>query len=70
MLKPTHTHLKSTEGAAEYAGLSVSFFNKKRVCGGGPKFLKLGRRVMYDVRDIDAWLASRSCNSTSEYRGA
>lgn len=70
MKQPNHSHLKTTEGAAEYAGLSVSFLNKSRVSGFGPKFLKLGRRVMYDARDIDAWLASRSRNSTSEYRRA
>lgn len=69
MNKPTHTHLKTTEKAADYTGLSPSFLNKGRISGTRPRFLKLGRRVMYDVRDLDAWLESRSRNSTSEYRG-
>jgi hypothetical protein len=28
------------------------------VSGGGPAFIKLGRAVVYDTRDLDAWLAS------------
>jgi hypothetical protein len=30
--------------AAEYLGISVSTLSKRRVFGGGPKYLKLGRR--------------------------
>ncbi len=52
--------------AAGYLGLSVSTLNKLRVFGGGPIFLKLGRRVAYDVTDLDAWLASKRRRSTSD----
>lgn len=54
------------DGAAAYTGLSVSTLNKLRVFGGGPVFLKLGRRVAYDVADLDAWLASKRRTSTSD----
>jgi len=57
------------ESAAEYVGLSVSTLNKLRVFGGGPVFLKLGRRVAYDVTDLDAWLATRRRRSTSDDGG-
>jgi predicted DNA-binding transcriptional regulator AlpA len=54
------------EAAASYTGLSVSTLNKLRVFGGGPVFLKLGRRVAYDVADLDAWLANKRRTSTSD----
>lgn len=57
------------EEAARHTGLSVSTLNKLRVFGGGPVFLKLGRRVAYDVTDLDAWLASRRRRSTSDGGG-
>ena len=39
---------------------------KQRVIGGGPKFRKFGRRVMYAVADLDVWAAERSFESTSD----
>jgi predicted DNA-binding transcriptional regulator AlpA len=59
----------STEAAASYTGLSASTLSKLRVFGGGPRYLKLGRRVAYDVADLDAWLASKRRISTSETAG-
>lgn len=56
----------SVDAAAEYVGLSASTLNKLRVFGGGPVFLKLGRRVVYDVADLDGWLNQRRRVSTSE----
>ena len=52
--------------AAAYVGLSVSTLNKLRVFGGGPAFLKLGRRVVYDSRDLNDWLERSRRRSTSE----
>ncbi len=52
--------------AASHIGLSVSTLNKLRVFGGGPVFLKLGRRVAYDMADLDAWLATKRRRSTSD----
>lgn len=65
----THTSLSGrlpVKSAALIVGLSVSTMNKLRVHGGGPTFLKLGRRVVYDPRDLDNWLASRRRTSTSD----
>ncbi|WP_417790331.1 helix-turn-helix transcriptional regulator [Terasakiella pusilla] len=53
--------------AATYCGLSVSTLNKYRVTGAGPVFHKLGRVVLYDIADLDAWLESCKRRSTSEY---
>jgi hypothetical protein len=37
-----------------------------RLRGGGPRFLKIGRRVIYRRRDLDNWLAARERASTSD----
>jgi excisionase family DNA binding protein len=53
-----------TKQAAEYMGLSESTLEKYRHFGGGPAYSKLGRAVIYDTADIDAWLASRKRTET------
>ena len=52
--------------AAKLTSIAVSTLNKLRLTGGGPPYLKLGRRVAYDVADLNAWLASKRRQSTSE----
>jgi predicted DNA-binding transcriptional regulator AlpA len=58
-------HLRPPE-AAEYIGFSQSKLAKLRVHGGGPVFIKAGRLVLYDVEDLNAWLAERRRTSTSD----
>src|SRR5262245_57118902 len=54
--------------AAAYLRVSKSYLDKLRVYGGGPRFLRLGKRkVLYRKSDLNAWLASQSFNSTSQY---
>ena len=45
-----------TPEAAEYLGLAASTLEKKRLTGGGPRFVRLGRAIGYDFADLDAWL--------------
>ncbi|GAA0641058.1 helix-turn-helix domain-containing protein [Brevundimonas lenta] len=52
--------------AANFLGVSSSMLNKLRVFGGGPVFLKIGRRVAYDPADLASWLESRRRRSTSD----
>jgi excisionase family DNA binding protein len=58
------------EEAAAYLGISRSYLNKLRVHGGGPAFLKLGRRVVYDPRDLETWAASNRRQHTSQSAAA
>ncbi len=55
-----------TPEAATYCGSTKSTLEKLRVTGGGPTFIKMGRTVVYDTEDLDAWLVSRRHRSTSE----
>ena len=59
-----------TSQAAEYIGLAKSTLEKLRLTGGGPVFSKLGRTVVYDRTDLDAWVASRRRESTSDNAAA
>jgi excisionase family DNA binding protein len=52
--------------AARFVGLSKSTLDKLRISGGGPTYLQLGRRVLYDVADLEAWLTSKRRSSTSD----
>ena len=55
-----------TKPAADYVGSTESTLNKRRVKGLPPAFIKLGKTVVYDTRDLDEWLASCRRQSTSE----
>ena len=59
-------HLISTPELAAQLGLAEITLRKWRVYGSGPRFVRLGGSVRYRAEDIDAWLASRIANSTSE----
>lgn len=48
--------LLCTKQVATLTGLSASFFEKRRVYGGGPPFLKVGGRIRYWLSDVLAWI--------------
>jgi hypothetical protein len=52
--------------AAEFLRLSPRTLEKQRVIGGGPRFRKFGRRVMYAISDLEAWADARSFEMTSD----
>ena len=56
----------NVQEAARFLGVSVSKLNKLRGSGGGPQYMKLGRRVLYDLRDLEQWAAQRKRYHTSE----
>jgi len=40
-----------------------------RIKGGGIRFIKIGKCVRYDLRDIENYLQANTVNSTSQIRG-
>jgi hypothetical protein len=54
--------------AARYLVVSKSYLDKLRVYGGGPKFRRFGRKILYRRTDLNSWAEERSFSSTSEYR--
>ena len=65
--EPTsNLHYLNNTQAAAYLNLSPRTLEKQRVIGGGPRFRKFGRRVVYAPADLDAWADERRCASTSD----
>jgi len=58
-------HLRTPE-AARFLGLSHSTLEKHRVYGTGPKFSKLGGRVVYKLDDLKAWVETGMRSSTHD----
>lgn len=55
--------------AAVYVPLAKSTLDKFRVAGGGPRFIKIGKRVLYDTADLDGWMEAQKRNSTADTGG-
>ena len=47
--------------------VSKGFWEKLRMKGQGPPFLKIGARVFYVESEVARWLASRRMENTSQY---
>ena len=39
-----------------------------RCAGTGPRFVKVGGRILYPVDEVEAWEKRRTASSTSDYR--
>ena len=55
-----------TPEAARFVGLSIRTLEKHRIYGTGPRYAKLGGRVVYSLEDLQAWVASAVRASTSD----
>ena len=62
----------ATPDAAKYCGSASSSFEKLRLLGGGPRFIRITpKRVGYLIEDLDAWLEAKiRLASTSEREAA
>lgn len=52
--------------AEAYCALPPGTLAKLASFGTGPRMAKLGRRAIYDVADLDAWVAANKVASTAE----
>ena len=55
-----------TPEAARFLGLSGRTLEKHRTYGTGPRYSKLGGRVVYRVEDLQAWVDAAAKASTSD----
>jgi Helix-turn-helix domain len=60
------TRYLTNDEAAAFLRLSPRTLEKQRVIGGGPRFRKFGRRVMYAAADLEAWADARSFEATCD----
>lgn len=52
--------------AADMLGLSVKTLRRWRWAGRGPRFIKIGAAVRYDLTDLRAYIEAGRRNSTSD----
>ena len=57
--------LLSRKQAADFLGISPRTMEKWAVVGGGPNFLKIGKKVMFSQQDILTWIDSRKYSHTN-----
>ena len=60
-----HRYLRTPE-ASRFVGLSIRTLEKHRIYGTGPRYAKLGGRVVYRLEDLEAWVESGLKASTSD----
>ena len=66
MQSTDHTLLRAPQ-AAEYLGVSEAMLAKLRLRGGGPRYSKLGARVIvYDRAELARWVEAGQRASTSD----
>lgn len=62
---PDPESLLSEAQTCELTGLAERTLQRKRLDGTGPRFVKLGRRILYRRADVLAWIAANTHASTS-----
>lgn len=55
-----------TPEAARFVSLSIRTLEKHRIYGTGPRYSKLGGRVVYRLEDLQAWVELGTKASTSD----
>ncbi|MDE2467844.1 MAG: helix-turn-helix domain-containing protein [Bradyrhizobium sp.] len=55
-----------TPEAARFVGLSIRTLEKHRIYATGPRYSKLGGRVVYRIEDLQAWVDNAAKVSTSD----
>jgi hypothetical protein len=58
-----------TKEAARFIGVSCRTLEKHRIYGTGPKYSKLGGRIIYAVTDLGEWAERGARRSTSDAGG-
>lgn len=61
------SRLLTTKQLPEVTGLSKSFFDKGRIYGYGPLFIRIASgnragKILYRLEDVERWLASQEQN--------
>jgi len=56
----------TSKEAGEHIGVADQTMRKWRCEGIGPGFYRLNGKVVYDLCELDEWLAARRVRSTSE----
>lgn len=58
--------VESADVPRYYPGITTRWLDKARCTGEGPRFIKVGKKVLYRLADIEAWLDEQTRQSTSD----
>lgn len=58
--------LLDQNAVAKLLNCTTKFLEARRVRGGGPAFVRVGRLVRYRPSDLDQWIEARLATSTSD----
>ena len=59
----------NTEQAAVYLGFSPKSLTRWRPTGQGPEFSQVGRRILYNIEDLDKWVKKHKRRFSGEDEG-
>lgn len=62
----TNNRILTIEETANYLSMSQQTLADWRCDGTGPRYIKFGRTVRYDLADIHEWLESNKRENTSQ----
>lgn len=65
---PHGKRLRTTRQLSKEKEVGYSTLTKWRLTGVGPAYYKIGRKVLYDEAEYDAWIDSMRRTSTSQDR--
>jgi predicted DNA-binding transcriptional regulator AlpA len=68
--RPAQSPYLDTNSAAVFLGMGRRNLERLRATGGGPRFVKIGRKCAYRTEALEAWVTAREFASTSEARRA
>lgn len=63
------TSLLNTFQVAQLLNCTERKLESDRIKGGGIRYIKIGKSVRYDIRDIEDYIEANTVNSTSQPRG-
>ncbi len=66
MVTTTTPEFVDTEELARRTGIATSTWNKHRLNGTGPLWIRAGRRVIYRWSEVEKWLDACTRQSTSD----
>lgn len=60
-------YLTPKEVSKRFREISTRTLSNWRCLGTGPKYTKIGGRILYPLDELEAWERGRTVNSTSSY---
>ena len=65
-MSTTQKRLLTPKEVEEQYGFPVRLLERWRMVGGGPQYIKAGRRRLYTPEDLEAYIDSRRVSNTAE----